>query len=172
LSITSIVLAANEDEPTAAIPLGQQGGKTQMRTIILSALATVAMLTATSAANACVPTQMGWAQPTPYGWVRCHPVNYYGHNDPYRMMGPYAGAASARAMQAYGVPAPIAGWAGGRIQENYNAAHRERNVQEAIIRGQTGVSMRDIRQHGPLGGQGSEARRACNAVAGIFGRRC
>lgn len=128
---------------------------------ITSKLAAAALVVAASAASAsaCMPSPHGWVQPSPYGgFVRCSPQVYM-QNDPYRVVGPYAGAGSARVMQGFGVPAPIAGWTGGRIQENYNAAHRERNVQDAIIRGQTGISMRDIRQHGLAGGPNSEIRK-------------
>jgi uncharacterized membrane protein len=45
-----------------------------------------------------------------------------------------------------------------------------RNVAPAVA--WTGVDLGAIAEHGPLGGDNSEARKGCNAVAGIFGGRC
>jgi len=58
------------------------------------------------------------------------------------------------------------------IEGAYAAARREANPVEGAIRFGTGISVGDIRRHGPLGGENSEARKACNAVAGVFGGRC
>lgn len=57
-------------------------------------------------------------------------------------------------------------------QANIDAAQREANVVTGSIRLSTGVSVRDIEENGPLGGENSDARKACDAVAGIFGGRC
>jgi hypothetical protein len=54
----------------------------------------------------------------------------------------------------------------------YEAARRESSPVGGAVRFATGISPDAIRQHGPLGGPNSEARKACNAVAGIFGGRC
>jgi hypothetical protein len=40
-------------------------------------------------------------------------------------VGPYAGAAVARGLTGMGVPAPVAGWAGGRVSANAESAGRE-----------------------------------------------
>lgn len=143
-----------------------------LKKAVLAATVVATSVMVSSVASACVLTARGWVQPSPYGWQRCSPNIYYAQRDPYRMVGPYAGAGSAAALRAYGVPAPVASWAGERIRENYNAAHREANPVTAVIRGHVGVSVRDIQKHGILGGNNSEARKACNAIAGIFGGGC
>ena len=58
------------------------------------------------------------------------------------------------------------------IRGNVAAAQRESTVPGQIIRGTTGISPDAIQQHGILGGDNSDARKACNAVAGIFGGNC
>lgn len=58
------------------------------------------------------------------------------------------------------------------VHRNWKAAERESNGVNRLIRGTTGVSVRDIERHGPLGGENSEARKGCNAIAGLFGGRC
>jgi hypothetical protein len=79
-------------------------------------------------------------------------------------IGSYAGALAARGLQAVGVPAPVATWVGGRVNANAESAGREYTPVDAAIR-LGGVSMRDIRDYGPLGGPNSEARK----VAKFFG---
>jgi hypothetical protein len=79
--------------------------------------------------------------------------------------GPFAGAGVAGGLQSFGVPAPAAVWAGRRVQENFGSAGRELTPPDAAIRGFTGVSPRDIREHGILGGPNSEARK----IFSIFG---
>lgn len=79
--------------------------------------------------------------------------------DPYRAAGPYLGAGAARGLTAAGVPAPVAVWAGGRINANSETAYRERNLAEAGVKIGTGISMQDIRTHGIAGGHNSEVRR-------------
>ena len=58
------------------------------------------------------------------------------------------------------------------IRGNVAAAQRESTLPGQVVRGTTGISIDDIRDRGPLGGDNSEARKACNAVAGIFGGKC
>jgi hypothetical protein len=86
--------------------------------------------------------------------------------DPYPMIARGAGVAATTTLQGYGVPAPIAGWAGGRITANGDSAWRERNPVEAGVKIGTGVSMHDIRQHGILGGKNSEARKILRLFGG------
>ena len=60
----------------------------------------------------------------------------------------------------------------GIVSGNIEAAADENGVLNQVIRGTTGISVRDIEERGVLGGDNSEARKACNAVAGISGGRC
>jgi hypothetical protein len=87
-------------------------------------------------------------------------------------IGPALGSATTGALTSWGVPAPVANWAGGRINANTQAAGREYGLPEAAVRIGTGISMRDIQERGILGGDNSEARKACNALAGLLGGRC
>lgn len=58
------------------------------------------------------------------------------------------------------------------IRANFEAAQRERGALNQTIRATTGISVRDIERHGPLGGPNSDARKLCNGLAGIVGGRC
>lgn len=58
------------------------------------------------------------------------------------------------------------------LESSFAAAQRESGFPQQVIRFGWGVSVGDIQRHGLLGGQNSDARRACDAVAGVFGRRC
>jgi hypothetical protein len=58
------------------------------------------------------------------------------------------------------------------VEDQMNAAHREANPVTAMTRFVTGVSLRDIERHGPLGGENSEFRKACDRVLGFLGGRC
>jgi hypothetical protein len=58
------------------------------------------------------------------------------------------------------------------VAANIEAAAREDGDINQAIRATTGVSVRDIEDEGILGGENSEARKACNAIAGIFGGGC
>lgn len=59
-----------------------------------------------------------------------------------------------------GMIPPIASkWALERAEQNAQAAKRERTVLDRAIRTGSGVSVRDIREHGVLGGPNSEARK-------------
>ena len=51
------------------------------------------------------------------------------------------------------------------IRGNFEAAQRERGAANQAIRATTGISVRDIEQHGWKGGPNSEVRKICN----IFG---
>jgi hypothetical protein len=57
--------------------------------------------------------------------------------------------------------API-GWVAGNI----DAAKNERNIFTQVFRGVTGISAKDIAEHGPLGGENSELRKLVNGIAG------
>jgi hypothetical protein len=81
-------------------------------------------------------------------------------------IGPYAGAAVARGLTAVGVPAPIAGWAGNRVRANAESAGREYTPLGAGVKIGTGVSLRDIQEHGLLGGRNSEARKILRLFGG------
>ena len=81
-------------------------------------------------------------------------------------LGPVVGGGVTAGLSGMGVPAPIAGWAGDRVNANAAAAGRERNAGDAAIRTFTGVSPRDIQEHGWRGGPNSEV----NKVLGFFGR--
>jgi len=81
-------------------------------------------------------------------------------------VGPYAGAAVTNGLSSLGVPAPIAGWAGGRVAANAESAGREYNPLTAGVKIGTGVSVRDIQQYGPLGGPNSEARKILRFFGG------
>lgn len=58
------------------------------------------------------------------------------------------------------------------IRGNLAAAQRESTVPGQFIRATTGISPDAIRQNGILGGSNSEARKACNLLAGIGGGKC
>lgn len=66
---------------------------------------------------------------------------------------------------AYGLPAPMARGYGEYMSSTIVPAAREANPIDGMVRQQYGVSMRDIRDHGPLGGKKSEARK----ILGVFG---
>lgn len=83
----------------------------------------------------------------------------------FRPIGPAAGAAVARGLAGFGVPAPVAGWAGSRVEANAASAGRERNLLDAGIRTVLGPSMRDIREEGILGGR-------CSVLRNPFGGGC
>ncbi|MGO7987208.1 hypothetical protein [Rhizobium leguminosarum] len=73
-------------------------------------------------------------------------------------------------LNGFGAPAPISGYLGGRVNSNAQAAGREMNPLDAGVRIGTGISMRDIDQYGPLGGQNSEARKIARTlgIEGLF----
>ncbi|GAB4520265.1 MAG: hypothetical protein Tsb0019_21160 [Roseibium sp.] len=52
---------------------------------------------------------------------------------------------------------------------NIKAAEREANVVTGAVRATTGVSLRDIQDHGLAGGENSEVRKAGRAIAKVFG---
>lgn len=55
------------------------------------------------------------------------------------------------------------------VKGNFESAKREANVVTQTVRATTGVSLRDIQQNGPAGGETSEARKAGRAIAKVFG---
>ncbi|GAB4520260.1 MAG: hypothetical protein Tsb0019_21150 [Roseibium sp.] len=55
------------------------------------------------------------------------------------------------------------------IEGNIDGAQREANPVTAVIRGTTGVSLRDIETYGLAGGPNSEVRRLGRGIADIFG---
>ncbi|SPA17238.1 hypothetical protein [Cupriavidus taiwanensis] len=55
---------------------------------------------------------------------------------------------------------------------NVDGAQRESGDLAKAIRVTTGISLKDINEHGILGGPNSEARKVCNAIAGIGGGKC
>ena len=87
-------------------------------------------------------------------------------------VGRWVGAAAGAGMQSIGVPAPVAAWAGERIGQNWQSAAREETLGAVALRTGVGISVRDIQERGPLGGDGSEARKLCNGIVGIFGGKC
>lgn len=58
------------------------------------------------------------------------------------------------------------------ISSNLEAAQREPNAFSQSVRATTGISMKDIEEHGPLGGENSDARKVCDGITGIFGGHC
>ena len=72
---------------------------------------------------------------------------------------------------AYTAP-QVAQWYQGRVNANLRTAHRERTVGDAITKTVTGISRRDIKENGILGGNNSDARKVCNSFAGLFGGSC
>jgi len=61
----------------------------------------------------------------------------------------------------------------GLMTRNIEIAQRESGAVAKVLAGTTGISVDAIVQNkSPLGGENSEARRACNAVAGVFGGKC
>ena len=50
------------------------------------------------------------------------------------------------------------------VRDNIIAAQRENKGPDQVIRATTGVSMKDIRDRGILGGDGSEARKECRRL--------
>lgn len=65
------------------------------------------------------------------------------------------------------VTAPV-----GIILGNLEAAKNESGDVDKALRATTGISIGAIKNDGVLGGKESEARKACNAVAGVFGGKC
>ena len=61
-------------------------------------------------------------------------------------------------------------WAGERITANAHSAYREEGTGDKAIRTFSGVSPRDIRERGVLGGDNSEARKIARAlgIEGLF----
>jgi hypothetical protein len=99
------------------------------------------------------PVYMGAPAPMPVPGIPGG-INPRGR-DAWGVMGPALGAGAAGVLQGYGVPAPVAGWAGERINSNAQAAYRERGVANQGIRTGTGISVRDIEEHGIFGGPNS-----------------
>jgi hypothetical protein len=91
-------------------------------------------------------------------------INSNGH-DAWGVMGPAIGAGVAAGLQGYGVPAPLAGWAGARVNDNAQAAYREQGPFNQAVRTFSGVSVRDIQDHGILGGD-------CSFLRNPFGNGC
>ncbi|SPA17239.1 hypothetical protein [Cupriavidus taiwanensis] len=60
----------------------------------------------------------------------------------------------------------------GIVMGNLDGAKNEKNIITAAVRATTGVSAEAIKKHGLLGGDNSEARKACNAIAGVLGKKC
>jgi hypothetical protein len=60
----------------------------------------------------------------------------------------------------------------GAINRNIEMARRESGVIAQGIAVTTGVSMEDIQDRGPLGGDNSEARKVCDGIANIWGGKC
>lgn len=58
------------------------------------------------------------------------------------------------------------------VEGNVAAATAESGDGAKAIRVVTGISLKDIEKFGPLGGENSEARKLCNAIAGIGGGKC
>jgi len=58
------------------------------------------------------------------------------------------------------------------LRANFEAAQRERDPASAWVRLSSGISVTAIRDNGILGGDNSDARKACDSVAGLFGGRC
>ena len=58
------------------------------------------------------------------------------------------------------------------INENSAAASSESGDGAKAIRVVTGISLKDIEKFGPLGGENSEARKLCNAIAVVGGGKC
>ncbi len=66
-----------------------------------------------------------------------------------------AGRGATAGLTYLGVPGPVAGWYGNRVQGNVAAAQRERTVVDQYVRDAYGVSHRDIDQYGLAGGLSS-----------------
>jgi hypothetical protein len=60
----------------------------------------------------------------------------------------------------------------GIVTQNLEIAKRESGDLAKVLAGTTGISVDAINKGGILGGENSEARKACNAVAGLVGGRC
>lgn len=58
------------------------------------------------------------------------------------------------------------------VQDNFEAAKREKTVADQAIRATTGISVKDIKKYGPMGGPTSTPNKLCNAVAKVFGGKC
>jgi len=58
------------------------------------------------------------------------------------------------------------------ISGNIQGSQRENGDVDKVIRGATGVSLKDIRDRGLLGGDNSDARKICNAIAGVLNGKC
>ncbi|GGZ75669.1 hypothetical protein [Paraglaciecola chathamensis] len=55
------------------------------------------------------------------------------------------------------------------IHNNLRGSERESGLGAKVIRGTSGISVRDIKEHGPGGGPNSEVNKAGRAIADVFG---
>lgn len=58
------------------------------------------------------------------------------------------------------------------VDANTAASSRESGEAAKAIRIVTGISLEDIKKRGLLGGENSEARKVCNAIAVVGGGKC
>jgi hypothetical protein len=58
------------------------------------------------------------------------------------------------------------------LRSNFDAAQNEADPISAWVRLSTGISVGAIEEDGVLGGENSDLRKACDAVAGLFGGEC
>ena len=128
-----------------------------------AAIAATALTVAPAEANAGVEAEIVVeCAATVAGAAICIPLGFLLHELAVAGNGGEAFGPNGEVMRLLAVPVEI-------VSGNFDAAGREANPVTALIRGTTGISLRDIEAYGLPGGPNSEVRRFGRGIADIFG---